>query len=228
DLDLRMVRTEMALAAGFRLARLRLREAVSGMAGAAASPAAVGIDASDAGVGPRRRIELAARQHRDGRAGALEAAAGDRRRAAYHLAEEIVERGEDLAGAGMMAALLLVDLLLMTARAVLGRHDHGDAEAVVLEGVRIAGLGAMAVEAVHALLAVGAEAPLLREPRIHAGMAAEAGLALLGAPGPRGTRRRDRGLRRRGWRERLGLASRLLYLLRAGGHRQQRQSHDGQ
>src|SRR6185312_7474126 len=52
DLDLRMIRTEMALAASLRLTRLRLREAMAGVTGAAAAPAAVRVDAANPGIRP--------------------------------------------------------------------------------------------------------------------------------------------------------------------------------
>jgi len=62
DLNLWVIRAEVALAASLRLARLCLGEAMTRMTGAAASGAAVWIDAPDAGIGPSRRIELAAGQ----------------------------------------------------------------------------------------------------------------------------------------------------------------------
>ena len=110
----------MAFAAGLGFARLGLGEAVPRVAGAAAARAAVRIDPADAGIGPGRRIELAARE--DPMVDpALEAADRDRRRAAQHLAEEVVEGGENLSGLGVVAALLLVDLFLVAARRILGR-----------------------------------------------------------------------------------------------------------
>src|SRR5262249_46417333 len=63
DLDLRVIRPEVALAAGVRLARLRLGEIVAGVTRAARSERAIGIDPADAGVGPGVGIELAAREH---------------------------------------------------------------------------------------------------------------------------------------------------------------------
>ena len=117
--------------------------------------------------------ELIARQHLYGRAVALEAADRDRRRAAHHFAEEIIERGQNLPGLGMMAALLLVHLLLMTIPAVVGRDDDRYGRAIVLEGIGIARLSAMAVEAVDAFLPMDAGAPFFGERGIHRPMAAE-------------------------------------------------------
>src|SRR3974390_715020 len=164
----------MALAAGLRFARLRLGEAMASVASTATTGAAVRIDAADTSVRPCGGIELATGQHLDGRAVALEAADRDRGRTADHFPEEIVERGENFAGLGVMAALLLVDLLLMAARAILRRHDHRDKSTVVLERVGIAFFGAVAVVAIDTLLPVRAGAPLLRQGRIHRLMALQA------------------------------------------------------
>src|SRR6516162_7964930 len=109
-----MVGTKMAFSAGFRLARLGLGETMPCVASAAASPTAVGIDATDTGIGPSRWIEFATGQHLDRRAMALEAAGRHCRRTAYHLAQKIVERGEDLSSFGMMAPPLLINLFLVT------------------------------------------------------------------------------------------------------------------
>ena len=86
DFDLGMIGAEMAFSAGLRFARLGLGKAMPRMAGAAASPTVVRVDSTDPRIGPRRRVELAAGQHLDGRAMALEAAARDRRRTTDHLA----------------------------------------------------------------------------------------------------------------------------------------------
>ena len=53
DLNLWVIRAEVALAASLRLARLCLGEAMTRMTGAAASGAAVWIDAPDAALGLR-------------------------------------------------------------------------------------------------------------------------------------------------------------------------------
>jgi acetoacetate decarboxylase len=52
---------------------------------------------------------------------ALLAAGVDRRRAADHLAEQVVERAQDLPGLGVVGAVHLLELLLVALGAVLGR-----------------------------------------------------------------------------------------------------------
>jgi hypothetical protein len=73
---------------------------------------------------------------------ALEAADRDRRRTTHHFSEEIIERGQNLPGLGVMAALLLVHLLLMTPPAVVRRDDDRNGRAIVLEGIWIARMSA--------------------------------------------------------------------------------------
>jgi hypothetical protein len=178
----------MAFAAGLRFARLRLGEAVAGVASGAAARAAIGIDAADAGIGPGRRIEFAARQNLDGGAMALEAADCDCRRPAEHFAEEVIERGENFSGLGVMASLLLVDLFLVTTAAILGRYNDGNRRAIVLERVHIGLLGAVAVVTIDTFLAVRSSVPLLGQSRVHRLVALETLCTARGAP--RGTRRR--------------------------------------
>jgi hypothetical protein len=59
DLDLRMIRADVALAAGIGRAGLRLAEAVASMTGGAGAEAAVRVDPPDAGVGPGARLRPA-------------------------------------------------------------------------------------------------------------------------------------------------------------------------
>ena len=65
DLDLRMVRPHVALAAGVGGAGLGGGELVAAVAGGAGAFAAVGIDAADAGVGPGGGVGLAVGQDLD-------------------------------------------------------------------------------------------------------------------------------------------------------------------
>src|SRR5262249_1078617 len=96
-----------------------------------------------------------------------------------HFAEEIVERGEDLASLGVVAALLLVDLLLVAAAAILRRHDHRDRRPVVLERVGVGLLGALAAEAADLVLPMRDGGALLLQPGIRRAVALQAGLVLL-------------------------------------------------
>jgi hypothetical protein len=86
-----MIRTEMAFAAGLRLPRLRLRETMPRMAGAAAAGAAIRIDPADARVGPRRRVKFAVWEHLYRRSMTLETTNRDRWRTADDFSEKIIE-----------------------------------------------------------------------------------------------------------------------------------------
>ena len=149
------------------------------MTGAAAARAAIGIDPADAGIGPGRRVELAVRQYLYCRSMALKTADHDRRRSSDNFAEEIVERGKNFSGAGVMAAFLLIDFALVAARAVLRRYDHGDRRTVVLEGIGVGFFRTMAVVAADALLGVSAIAPVLSQSGIERAMTLEASLVPL-------------------------------------------------
>ena len=179
DLHLRMVGAEVAFAAGLGLAGLRDREPVPRMAGAAAARAPVGVDPADTGIWPSRGIELAVRQHLHGRAVALQATDGNGRRTTDDFAEEIVERGKNLAGLGVMAAFLLVHFVLVAASAVFRRHDDGDRRAVMLKGITVGFFRLVAVVAADAFLPVGAGQPFLGKPWIERAMALETGIVLL-------------------------------------------------
>ena len=152
------------------------------MAGAAASRAAVRVDPADAGIGPRRGVELAVGQNLDGRTVALEATDGDCRRTAEHRAQEIIERGKDLTRLGVMTTLLLVDFLLVASAAILRRYDHVNHRAVVLECTWVVLVGLMAIVTIDAFLAVCAVVPLLGQARVHWLVAPEALCAFRGAP----------------------------------------------
>ena len=57
DLDLRVVGSHMALAAVLGMSRLRHRELVTAVARRARTATAVGVETTDAGVGPSRGVE---------------------------------------------------------------------------------------------------------------------------------------------------------------------------
>src|SRR5262249_4399315 len=122
-LNLRVIRTEVALPTSLRLPRLRDRERVPGVTGATASRTAIWIDPTDAGVRPRRRVKMSSGQHFYCRTMALPASCGSRRGSSDDFSQKVVGRGQYLARGGMMTALLLVDLPLMTARTILRRHQ---------------------------------------------------------------------------------------------------------
>jgi hypothetical protein len=80
----------------------------------------------------------------------------------------------------MMTFFELFYLLAVTARAVVGCDNHGDAMAVVLKGCGIFLIGTMARVAVHILPGVGAFSPLLHNARRTAAVAVQACLAFCG------------------------------------------------
>jgi hypothetical protein len=92
---------------------------------------------------------------------ALETSRRNRRRSSDNLAQEIVQRCEDLPGFGVVAPLLLVHFFLVAAGTVLGGDDHVNQCPVVLEGIRDALCGPMAVEAIDPLLPVRPQPPFL-------------------------------------------------------------------
>ena len=171
---LRVVRPKVALAAGVWAAGLLHRESVTCMARRAASPAPVGIDPTDPAVWPGGRIKLPARQDLDFRSVALHAADGHGGGSAHDLSQVIVNGGQDLTALGVVASLLLVDLLLVATAAVLWRDDDGDEKAVVLEGVGVPFLRAVAIKAVDSLLPHPRRPPLVYHRIIHSAVTADA------------------------------------------------------
>ena len=143
---LRVIRPEVALPARVGAAGLLHGESVACVAGGAAPPASVGIDPTDPAVGPRRRIELPTGQDLDLRTVALHATDGHGWRSAHDLSQVIVNGGQDLPTLGVMAPLLLVDLLLVAAAAVLRRDNDRNQKAVMLERVGVPFLRSMAIE----------------------------------------------------------------------------------
>ncbi len=131
--------------------------------------AAVRIDASDAGVRPRGRIQFSGFGiDLDLAAMALPATVdgggGNAFREGrcihavivlHHFGQKIILRTQDAAGLGMVRVDELVDFLVMAARAILGRDDGGDLEilvVLVLQDVDIALIGFVAFEALLGLL----------------------------------------------------------------------------
>jgi len=100
----------------------------------------------------------------------LHASRVDRRRAADHFTEDVVERSENLAALRVVRARLLLDFLRMTGRTLLGRDDGGYVYRLavvrhVSENAFITFLAVMAVVAIDAGCAVSALLPLA----VHAG-----------------------------------------------------------
>ena len=127
----------MAFAASLRLTCLRNRETMAGMAGAATARAPIGVDPADAGVRPRRRVELAVRQHFHCRPVTLKTADGDGRRTADDFTEEIVERGENFACLGVVTSFLLINFVLVATSAIFRRDDDSDRRAIMLESTAV-------------------------------------------------------------------------------------------
>ncbi len=178
NLDLRMIRTHMALPAVLRLARQRGTETVPAVACGAGAPAAVGVDAADAAVRPRGGIKFAVPQVFHFAAVALTAAVRGSGTAFDDFPEHVVERADEFRGRGMVAFFKLRDFAGVAARAVIRRDDDGDALAVMIERRRIIGRCLMAGIAVHTFPGMRAGLPLLHDPRRRAGMAIQAFLSI--------------------------------------------------
>jgi hypothetical protein len=155
--------------------------------------AAVGIDASDAGVGPDGRIGLAVGQQLHFAAVALPAAVHGRRRDAFrehgglhsavaldHLRQGIIERTQDAPALGVMGGVELADFMLVAAAAILRGHDGGDDLAVMLVGIRLLLESHVTFIAAHVAAVVFAGAPLGVERGALLFVAVGAGLALRG------------------------------------------------
>ena len=178
DLDLGVIRAEVALAARLGLACLSGAELVTGVAGGTGAPGAVRIHPAHAGVGPGVGSGPAAGVDFYLGTVALPAGGVHCRLTAHHLAEQVVERAEDLPSLGVVRALLLVELLVMAAGAVLGRDNHRDGEPFVLPRIDIVGIGLMAGIAVDVVLAVLGLLPLGDDPLGDEAVALDAPLAL--------------------------------------------------
>ena len=93
------------------------------------------------------------------------------------LGQEVIERGQDLAGLGVVAVLEFLRFGGVAACAVARGDDGGDQLAVVLEAVDIAVLGLVAVDAADAFLGVGAALPVVDDGRRGLTVAVDALLA---------------------------------------------------
>src|SRR6266536_6510758 len=105
-----MVRAEMTLAAVFGLAGQSGAERVAAVTGGTRSLAAVGIDASNAAVGPGGKVELPVAYIFHFTAVAL-ATAIHRRRPTFHdLTQHVVERADEVGSVGVPALFKLIHL----------------------------------------------------------------------------------------------------------------------
>ena len=122
--------------------------------------AAVRIDAADAAVGPRGRIELALAQILHFTPVTLTAPVRRGRTAFNNFPQHVVERTDELRGIGVTALLELGRFSLMAAPAIGRRDDDRNALAVVIKGRRIAIRRPMARVTVDRPARVRASAPL--------------------------------------------------------------------
>jgi hypothetical protein len=180
DLGLRMVRTEMTLAAVFGLAGQGGAERMPSVTGGTASLAAVGIDASDAAIRPGREVELAVPYIFHFTAVALAAAIHSGRPTFYDFTQHVVERADEVGSVGVAALFELVHFGLVAAGTVIGSHDHGDLQAVVIKGSGVTRVGLVAGITIHARLSVGATAPLFDGARGAGAVTLQTLLALFG------------------------------------------------
>ena len=188
----------MAARAGLRLPGLGLGEEVPAMTGRAGAPGAIRVDSANAGIGPGIRVQGAIPLHLDLGAVTLVAACGLHRHPGQVVGQGRNAVLNEAVGLGMDRTLLVPEFGLVTARAILGRHDGGDDLALVLDGVRFRRLGLMTVHAIDPGLGMSALPPLLGQPRRGLGMAVHALLAHRIAPvtGIQGHLGRHQGLRK--------------------------------
>src|ERR1035441_4440954 len=180
DLGLGMIWAQMTLAAVLGLAGQGRAERMPAVTSGTTSLAAVGIDASDAAVGPGGKVELAVAYIFHFPAVALAAAIHSGRPTFHDLTQHVVERADEVGGVGVPALFELVHLGLVAAGTVVRSHDHGDLQAVVVEGGGVTRVGLVAGIAIHAGLGMGASAPLLDGAGGAATVTLQALLALLG------------------------------------------------
>ena len=197
NLDVRMVGSHVTLAAVLRRARQLRLERMARVAGMAGAFGPVRVEPADAAVGPRRRVQQrlivggvashvaagVALELDDG-AVALPAAVdgvGDvARHAGGFFGEHVVEAGENLACARVVAAGKLLVFGVVALRAVLRRHNRRNPRAAVLPRRWRAGLAAVAVEAADAVRRVARTLPLHHERGRLRAVALHASLALIG------------------------------------------------
>ena len=182
DLDLRVIRSDMAFAAGIGRAGLGLGKAVTAMAGGTGAGGTVGIDTANPRVRPGARRRPAVFADFDLGTMALLAAGIDCRGTTNHLAEQVVERGQYLPAFRVVRAVHLLEFRVVTPGTVLRCDNDGNALFLVHEAVDVTLFRLVAVETVDACLTMLAVVPLLCQARILRPVAVDALLAGRVAP----------------------------------------------
>ena len=111
NFDLGMVGAQMALVAGFRHAGFRNRKAVTGVTGRAGALAAIGVDATDTGIGPGVGIDVTVFVDFNYRAVAVEAPGFAFIIGVHSLVQPGIEFPDNLDGVGMLGAAVLGDFV---------------------------------------------------------------------------------------------------------------------
>ena len=132
------------------------------MAGVACPFGAIGIEATDAAVGPGFRRELVGGIRVDYHLATVAGLAADN---GYWLSTGCVGEvgicgGEDFTGMSMIRGTGLFFYLLMAFAAIFRRDQSGNCFTIVLEGIDIACLSAMAIKAANIILAMSRILPL--------------------------------------------------------------------
>jgi len=173
----------VAATAVFRHPRLGAAEVVPEVASRARAFGTIGIQTAHAGIRPRRRVELAARQHLDFRTVALPAPTDGGGRvvvhiALHHLCQHIVQASENFSGFGMVAGLEFLGFFFMATGTILGGDYRSNEKAIMLKAVRIALVRLVALVATNAFIGMAAEFPLIDNATGERLVAVQAGLAL--------------------------------------------------
>lgn len=150
------------------------------MTGGASASATVRIHPTDTTVRPGIGIKFAVLHIFDLASVTLSASVGRGWAALDYLPQHIVQRSDELCCLGMMTLFELFYFLGVTAPAVVGCDNHGNALAVVLKRCGIFVIGTMARVAVHVPFGVRAFSPLLHNAGRAATVAIEACLAFYG------------------------------------------------
>jgi hypothetical protein len=182
NLDLRVIRTEMALAAVFGFSGLSFGKTMTGMARAAGSWNPIGVDPTDPRIRPGCGIKFSILENFNLGTMTLPATDRDGCGSSYDLSEIVVQGVEDLPSLGMMTPCHLLDLLCMAASTVLGSDEKGNCIALMIHGIHIPFVGLMAVIAIDARLPHGPETPLRNQSRRKVLMAFDALLSLGSSP----------------------------------------------
>ncbi len=185
-LDLRVIWTEMALAAVLRLPRLPFGKTMTGVTGATGSWNPVRVDSTDPCVGPGGWIELSAFENLDLGSMALATTNSHSRRSANNLSEIIVQGIKDLTAFGMVALCHLLDLIGMTTATVPGGHKQGNRISIMIHSIDVPFFCPMAIIAIHTCLTHGPLTPLFYEGGRQFPMTFNAHFAFRGPPWRRG------------------------------------------